>query len=57
MGVAWNDIAAQQGPEPYMQEYQDGTKLPHLLAAIGFVDPTDIRYNNFNGVYVVHKPE
>ena len=56
-GVAWNDTTMQQGPEPYMQEYQEGTKLPRLLAEMGFVDPIDIRYSNFDGIYVVHKPE
>ena len=44
------------GPEPYMEEYQDKTKLPQYLADMGFVDPTDVRYCNFDSIYVVHKP-
>ncbi len=56
-GVAWNDTSgAIHGPEPYMEEYQDGTKLPYLLEEMGFIDPIDIRYCNFDSIYVVHKP-
>ena len=57
-GAAWNDTSMDtvHGPEPYMEEYQDKTKLPQYLADMGFVDPTDVRYCNFDSIYVVHKP-
>ena len=56
--MAWNDTSldAVHGPEPYMEEYQDKTRLPHLLAEMGFIDPIDIRYSNFDSIYIVHKP-
>ncbi|XP_072016188.1 uncharacterized protein [Amphiura filiformis] len=58
-GVEWNDTNPDvlHGPEPYMAEYQHGTKLPHLLKELGFIEVTKIRYSNFDGIYIFQKPD
>ena len=54
-GVDWNSTA-QHGPEPYMDEYQNGLQLPSYLQEIGFQIQHNIRYSNVDGIYVARKP-
>ncbi|XP_038068348.1 uncharacterized protein LOC119737806 [Patiria miniata] len=54
-GEEWNSTA-QHGPEPYMDEYQNGLQLPNFLQEIGFQIQNNIRYSNFDGIYVARKP-
>ncbi|XP_022100236.1 uncharacterized protein LOC110984384 [Acanthaster planci] len=54
-GEPWN-TTGQHGPEPYMDEYQNGLQLPNFLQEIGFQIQYNIRYSNFDGIYVARKP-
>ena len=55
-GCHWNETECDFGPEPYMEEYEAGTKLPRMLERLGFVNNTFIDISNFDGIYVSYKP-
>ena len=55
-GCHWNETECDFGPEPYMEEYEAGTKLPRMLERLGFVNNTFIEVSGFDGIYVSYKP-
>ncbi|XP_071495219.1 uncharacterized protein [Diadema antillarum] len=54
-GYHWNETGLH-GPEPYMEEYQEGLVLPDAITEAGFIDSTVTRYTNSDGVYLAYKP-
>ena len=44
-----------QGPEPYMSEYENGVQLPRMLEDIGFKNVNERAYSYFESVFTATK--
>ena len=59
----WNDwnhdwhagSEANQGPEPYISEYEDGLKLPEYMKQIGFERVQEIKHGLFDSIFTATK--
>ncbi|XP_070533155.1 uncharacterized protein [Ptychodera flava] len=54
-GVDWDSPEPENGPEPFMKEYQS-LALPFAMQDIGFVDLTEIPYSYMDHIYMAKKP-
>jgi len=53
-GHKW-DAVGPKGPEPYIDEYENGAVLPVTLAEFGFRNIEAIDYSYFEGIFVAEK--
>jgi len=53
-GHQW-DTDGPKGPEPYMEEYENGAQLPITLAEEGFINVEEIHYTYFDGLFIATK--
>jgi len=53
-GHQW-DTDGPKGPEPYMEEFENGAQLPITLAEEGFINVEAIEYTYFDGIFLATK--
>jgi len=51
----WHNEDGNQGPEPYIDEYENGLRLPHYMEEIGFTQVNEISYNYFESIFMATK--
>jgi len=51
----WHNENGNQGPEPYIDEYENGLKLPHYMEEIGFNQVNEISYGYFESIFTATK--
>ena len=53
-GHKW-DTEGPKGPEPYIEEYENGAQLPITLALEGFTNIEVIDYSYFESIFLATK--
>ena len=52
----WHDgPEANQGPEPYIGEYENGVRLPDYMKQIGFKEVQEVKYSYFESIFKATK--
>ena len=49
-------VQGDQGPEPYIGEFEYGTQLPIYLEEVGFRNVQEEEYSYFESVFLATKP-
>ncbi|CAH1801725.1 unnamed protein product [Owenia fusiformis] len=55
-GYKWN-TTGPHGPEPFVGEFELGTKLPQMIKSVGFINMIDQSYTEFDHFYIAEKPK